>query len=123
VAVVANGMPLWQQDSDWSRALRVALEEWFHVEATATCGTDGATQQLYAEALSAAGYEVSEVVHDYEEDLTFEQVHGGVHSALPPDSIDPDRRNAFVEHLRRTLPSATTFKEAVPVRALIGIAR
>jgi trans-aconitate methyltransferase len=123
VAVVANGVPLWQQDSDWSRALRAALEEWFRVEATATCGTDRATQRRYAEALTAAGYKVVEVVHHYEEDLTFEQVLGGVHSALSPDSIPVNRRDAFVEHLRRALPPATTFTEAVPVRALVGVAR
>jgi trans-aconitate methyltransferase len=122
VAVVSNGVPLWQQDSDWSRALRAALEEWFRVEATATCGTDVATQRRYAEALTAAGYDVFEVVHDYEEDLTSEQVLGGVHSALSPDSIPVDRRGEFVEHLRRALPPATTFTEAVPVRALVGVA-
>jgi hypothetical protein len=67
VAVIANGVPLWQQDSDWSRALRAALEGWLHIEAAATCGTDAATQRRYAEALIAAGYEVFEVVHDSEE--------------------------------------------------------
>jgi SAM-dependent methyltransferase len=121
VAVVANGVPLWQQGSDWSRALRTALEEWFGVEATATCGTDGATQQRYAEALTAAGYEVFEVGHDYEEDLTFEQVLGGIHSALSPNSISVEHREAFVEHLRRALQPATIFTEAVPVRALVGV--
>jgi ubiquinone/menaquinone biosynthesis C-methylase UbiE len=28
VAVIANGTPLWQQPSEWSRALRHALEQW-----------------------------------------------------------------------------------------------
>jgi trans-aconitate methyltransferase len=123
VAVVANGVPLWQQDSDWSRALRAALEEWFRVEATATCGTDGATQRRYSEALTAAGYEVFEIFHDYEEDLTFAQVLGGVQSALSPDSIPTDRREAFVEHVRGALPPGATFTEAVPVRALVGVTR
>jgi trans-aconitate methyltransferase len=122
VAVVSNGVPLWQQDSDWSRALRTALEEWFRTEATATCGTDAATQQRYAEALTAAGYEVFEVGHDYEEVLTFEQVLGGVHSALSPDSLLVDRREEFAEHLRRALSGATNFTEAVPVRALVAVA-
>ena len=100
IAVVANGVPLWQQDSDWSRALRAALGSWFHIEATATCGTDRATQQRYAEALAAAGYEISEVVHEYEEDLGFEQVLGGVYSALSPGDLPGDRRDAFAEHVR-----------------------
>jgi trans-aconitate methyltransferase len=121
VAVVANGVPLWQQDSDWSRALRTALEEWFRADATATCGTDAATQKRYAEALTAAGYKVFEVGHDYKEDLTLEQVLGGVHSALSPDFIPVDRREAFVEHLCHALSPATTFTEAVPVRALVGV--
>jgi SAM-dependent methyltransferase len=123
VAVVSNGVPLWQHDRGWSRALRAVLEDWFRVELTGTCGTDSTIRRRYAEALAAAGYEVFEVVHDYEEDLTFEQVLGGVHSALSPGSIPLDRRDAFVEQLRRALSPATTFTEAVPVRALIGVAR
>ncbi len=123
IAVVANGVPLWQQDSDWSRALRAALGSWFHIEATATCGTDRATQQRYAEALAAAGYEISEVVHEYEEDLGFEQVLGGVYSALSPGDLPGDRRDAFAEHVRGSLAGTATFTDAVPVRALIGVAR
>ncbi|MFZ0664210.1 MAG: class I SAM-dependent methyltransferase [Acidimicrobiales bacterium] len=121
VAVISNGVPLWQQDSDWSRALRDALEGWFRVKATATCGTDIVTQRRYAEALATAGYEVSEIFYDYEAELTFEQILGGVYSSLSPDSIPIDRRDGFAEHLRRALAPTVTLAEAVPVRALVGL--
>jgi len=54
IAVIANGTPLWQQASQWSRALRGALEEWFGTTMTAMCGTDRDTQRVYAQALTAA---------------------------------------------------------------------
>ena len=73
IAVIANGVPLWQQDSEWSRCLRMALDAWFHTTTTATCGTDRATRARYANALNAAGYEVHEVVEEHEADLTLEE--------------------------------------------------
>jgi SAM-dependent methyltransferase len=39
VAVVTNGVPMWQQDSEWSRALRGCLEQRLGVRLTRTCGT------------------------------------------------------------------------------------
>jgi ubiquinone/menaquinone biosynthesis C-methylase UbiE len=79
IAVIANGTPLWQQASEWSRALRRALEEWFDTTMTAMCGTDRETQLRYAEALAATGYEVREVTHVYQDELSLEQVLGGVY--------------------------------------------
>ena len=123
VAVIANGTPLWQQGSQWSRALRGALEEWFGTTMTAMCGTDRDTQRLYAEALAAAGYDVREVTHVYQDELNLEQVLGGVYSALSPDDLRADRREAFAEHVTRSLQSTDSFIEAVPVTAVIGITR
>jgi trans-aconitate methyltransferase len=123
IAVIANGTPLWQQASEWSRALRRALEEWFDTTMTAMCGTDRETQLRYAEALAATGYEVREVTHVYQDELSLEQVLGGVYSALPPDDLPASSREAFAEHVTRSLPTTISFTEEVPVTALIGIVR
>jgi hypothetical protein len=87
---------------------------------TAMCGTDRETQLRYAEALAATGYEVREVTRVYQDELSLEQVLGGVYSALPPDASS---REAFAEHVTRSLPTTTSFTEEVPVTALIGIVR
>ncbi|MGH3149985.1 MAG: class I SAM-dependent methyltransferase [Streptosporangiaceae bacterium] len=84
IAVIANGVPLWQQDSQWSHSLRMALDAWFGTTTTATCGNDRATQARYANALSAAGYDVHEVAEEYQADLMLEEVLGGLHSAMSP---------------------------------------
>jgi SAM-dependent methyltransferase len=123
IAVIANGTPLWQQATPWSRALRRALEVWFGTAMTAMCGTDRDTQLLYTQALAAAGYEVREVTHVYHDELSLEQVLGGVYSALSPDDLRADRREAFAEHITRSLQSTSAFIETVPVTALIGITR
>lgn len=123
IAVIANGTPLWQQASAWSRALRGALEVWFGTTMTAMCGTDRDTQRVYSQALRAAGYEVREVTHEYRDELSLEQVLGGLYSALSPDDLPAGRREAFAEHVTRSLPTAEPFIEAVPVTALIAIMR
>jgi SAM-dependent methyltransferase len=122
IAIIANGTPLWQQDSEWSHRLQKALDAWFRTTTTATCGTDRATQSRYADALSAAGYEVHEAVEEYEADLTLEEVLGGIYSAVSPDDVPPDRRNAFAEHLTNALPELASYTEVVRVAALIGVA-
>ena len=121
--MIANGTPLWQQASEWSRALRRALEEWFDTTMTALCGTDRETQLRYAEALAATGYEVREVTHVYQDELNLEQVLGGVYSALSPDDLPASSREAFAEHVARSMPATTSFTENVPVTALVGIVR
>jgi hypothetical protein len=123
IAVIANGTPLWQQASRWSRALRGALEEWFGTTMTAMCGTDRDTQRVYAQALTAAGYEVREVTHVHHDELNLEQVLGGVYSALSPEDLRADRREAFAKHVTRSLQPTESFPEVVPVTALIGITR
>lgn len=119
VAVLSNGTPLWLQDSDWSRALRSALEQHFGVTVKATCGTDAEDRERYARALTAAGFgDVREIVVDYTGELTFEQVVGGVYSAIP----EPEDRAEFTERIRLALPERPSFTEAVRVVALVGTA-
>jgi ubiquinone/menaquinone biosynthesis C-methylase UbiE len=121
VAVIANGTPLWQQDSEWSRCLRTALDTWFHTTTTATCGTDHATQVRYVQALAAAGYEVHEVVEEYDAELSLDEVLGGLYSAVSPDDVPSARRQAFAAHIMKALPDLSSFTERVRVDAIIGI--
>jgi len=123
VAVLANGTPLWLQDSEWSRALRSALEAHFGWELKATCGTDDEARRRYADSLRAAGFEeVREIAIEYRDDLDLDQVIGGFLSATSPDLLSELRdRSAFTDRLRRTLPPPP-YTEVVPVVALVGLA-
>lgn len=123
IAVIANGTPIWQQDSDWSRSLRWAIDSWFNVTTSATCGTDQATQARYKDAIIAAGFEVDEVVEEYQATLTFEQILGSLYSAFSPGDVPADRRQGFAQHIQRALPAQESFVENIRVHALIGLCR
>jgi len=86
VTVVTNGTPLSLQDSTWSRALRGVLEAWSGTKTTGTCGTDEQSQQRYREALTGAGFDVLTAGVDYTAELNFDQIGGGLCSALPSTS-------------------------------------
>ncbi|MEW2393776.1 class I SAM-dependent methyltransferase [Streptomyces venezuelae] len=119
IAVVANGTPLWLQDSAWSRALRAGLEDHFGTRLEATCGTSARDRRRYAEALRSAGYtEVRDTVIDYSDELDFDELIGGVCSAIPADEL-PDDRAAFAEQIRRSLPPGP-YLETIEVSALVG---
>ncbi|MEV6282722.1 class I SAM-dependent methyltransferase [Kribbella sp. NPDC051770] len=121
IMVVANGIPLWLQDSDWSRALRDWLSDWFGTRPTDSCGTDDATQQLYRESLTANGFEVSKIELDYADELDFDHLLGGIYSALPVDRLPPpDERPQIAAELREVLHPHRPYVEQVPVRALLG---
>ena len=121
VMVVANGIPLWLQDSDWSRALREWLSDWLGANPANSCGTDNATQQRYRQSLTANGFEVSEVELDYADELDFDHLLGGVYSALPVDRLpSPEERPQIAAELREVLHPYRPYIEQVPVRALLG---
>ncbi|MGI8448119.1 MAG: class I SAM-dependent methyltransferase [Streptosporangiaceae bacterium] len=70
LAVIANGTPLWQQPSEWSQALRHALEQWLGTRLESRCGTDQQSRHLYQAALRAAGFtRIHEESSDYDSDL------------------------------------------------------
>jgi ubiquinone/menaquinone biosynthesis C-methylase UbiE len=119
VAVIANGTPLWLQDEPWSRALRAALEHHFGRPLTRTCGTDDATQHRYRTALTAAGFEVGQQSVEYSDDLRFDQLLGGVYSAMGPDQLPPDRP-AFAARIRQAVDPETCFREHIRVHILTG---
>jgi hypothetical protein len=116
LAVIANGTPLWQQTSDWSRALRQALEQWLGTRLESGCGTDPQSRQRYQAALDEAGFtDLNEVSVDYASELSFDEVIGGLYSAMASSMLPPpDRRAAFAGHIRsaiglaRDTPSQST---------------
>ncbi|MFB8238117.1 class I SAM-dependent methyltransferase [Kitasatospora purpeofusca] len=121
IAVVANGTPLWLQENNWSPALRAGLERHFGTGLAPSCGTLAQDRDRYRRALRAAGLaEVREVVVEYTDDLTLEQIVGGVHSAVPADRLPaPEDRPAFAEYVRQCLPAGRdTFTEHVRVAIL-----
>ena len=122
LAVVANGTPLWRQPAPWSRALRQGLEQWLDTSLVSCCGTDAAARERYRDALIAAGFtRVHEQAFDYSADLGFDELIGGVYSAMGGSSFpSPDQRAAFEEHIRRAVGPADQFTEHVSVAALIG---
>ncbi|MET9398378.1 class I SAM-dependent methyltransferase [Kitasatospora sp. NPDC002965] len=124
VAVIANGTPVWAQDTDWSRALRSVLEDHFGRPAATSCGTATDDRDRYARALAAAGFaDVGETVLDYEDALTPDQLLGTVYSAIPaPELPAPADRPAFAARLLAALPEPGDrgYPEQVRVSVLTG---
>lgn len=122
VAVIANGAPLWLQDSTWSRALRRCLEHHFDTELTASCGTAEKDRLRYAQALEDAGFsDVQSTAVSYTDELTFDQIIGGLYSAIPAEQLPAaSQRPAFEERIRQALPGDERFTERVHVSVLVG---
>jgi trans-aconitate methyltransferase len=118
VAVITNGIPMWLQDSAWSRALRSFLEQWLGRPTSRTCGTDDASQQRYRDTMTEAGLDVTETRYDYTAELDLDHLIGGIYSALP---LPPaGQRPAFADQIRRAVAPHAPFTEPVPVRMLLG---
>lgn len=122
IAVIANGTPLWLQDTAWSRALRSCLEQHFGTELTASCGTADQDRIRYAQALEDAGFsDVRSTTVSYPDELTFQQVIGGLYSAIPAAQLPgAEQRPAFEYGIRKALPHAEPFPEQVHVSVLVG---
>ncbi|WP_027863537.1 class I SAM-dependent methyltransferase [Marmoricola sp. URHB0036] len=121
IAVLTNGIPLWLQDSPWSQALRQFLQDWFGTTLQRRCGSDSATQLEYADSLRSAGLVVTESVVEYADELTLEQMIGGVYSALSVTQLpSAERRPAFDQGLADALASHGPLVENVPVAMIIG---
>ena len=124
VAVVANGTPLWLQDSAWSRALRDHLERWLGRPLRSWCGLDPASREGFRRQLHAAGFRTAEVHLDYTERLSFEHIVGNLYSAMSPEQLPvlADRAH-FERRLRAALYTAAAdgrFVEEVRVSVLVG---
>lgn len=121
VAVITNGTPLWLQDSPWSQALRGFLEQWLGTTPTSACGTDEASQQRYREAMTAAGFDLTEASVEYTGELDLDRLVGSLYSALPVQRLPPpDQRAAFAGQIRRAMAPREHFTELIQVKMLLG---
>ena len=121
IAVVTNGLPLWLQDSDWSRALRATLGDWLGQPLTSPCGTDEASHERYRTSLVDAGYVAGTQTVDYRSTLTPDEIIGGVYSALSEDRLPPNgERPAFESRLRTAIEPHAPYVEPVRVTLLTG---
>lgn len=124
VAVVTNGVPLWLQDNEWSRALRDVLTDWLGWRPADPCGTDDEAQRRYADALTAAGYATVVRTVDYSGELDLGQIVGGVLSAVSADRLPgPTQRARLTERIMTTLRPHLPCVELVRVTVLGGIRR
>ncbi|MFF0148685.1 hypothetical protein [Amycolatopsis sulphurea] len=118
---MTNGLPLWSQESAWSRALGEVLAGWFDRPLTATCGTDEISQTRYGESLAAAGYAVDNGVIEYRGELTLDQIAGGVYSALSKGSLPAHQdRAAFADRIRMAIEPHAPSVEPVSVKIVTG---
>ena len=120
IAVVTNGTPLWQQETDWSQALRDFLERWLGTTLSYACGTDEESQRRYSDDLAAAGLQVSTTAVDYVVSLDMDQLVGSVYSAMGTRIPAAGQRPAFAEQLRASLAPYDHFRERVHVAILVG---
>lgn len=123
LAIIANGTPLWLQDTAWSAALRGFMQRWLGTRPTNHCGTDEATRSIYRRELTAVGYSVEEIRVDYIDTLTLDQIVGGVFSALSDRIPEPGDRARFRNELEQALTGTGPYLEQVSVRSLIAHSR
>lgn len=121
IAILTNGAPLWLQATRWSQALKGTLERWLGTTLSYSCGTDQQAQDRYAGALSDAGYDVRREAVDYDDDLTIDQIIGGVLSAASADKVSrPNQRKIIANNIRRAVAPHGPFREHVRVAIIIG---
>lgn len=123
LAIIANGHPLWLQDTAWSRVLKAFLERWLGIRLTGHCGTDDDTRSVYRHEMTTLGYDVEEIRVDYTDILTLDQIVGGVFSAMSGRLPAANDRNRFASEVAGALADAAPYVEHVPVRVLIGHVR
>jgi SAM-dependent methyltransferase len=122
VAVLTNGVPLWSQDTAWSRRLRQFLHDWLGHRPRPNCGSDPLSHQENRRALLAAGYtDITETTVVYRDELDADHVIGQLCSAMPADRPPPPAdRPAFTDGVRRALGSEPSYTDHVEVTTLLG---
>lgn len=113
VAIIANGVPIWRHDTDWSWALRAELERRLGGDG-GSCGTSDTDRAAYRNALLATGFaDVDDATISYNAVINAGFAIGNVRSALSEGQASVDLDSA----LRAVLPTGD-FIEPVPVRIL-----
>jgi SAM-dependent methyltransferase len=123
LAIIANGTPLWLQDTPWSAALRAFMQTRLGVSPTNHCGTDDDTRSVYRRELTAIGYNVDQIRVSYTDTLTLDQIVGGVFSAMSDRIPERSDRARFATELGQALAGTDPFLEHVDVRTLVALRR
>jgi ubiquinone/menaquinone biosynthesis C-methylase UbiE len=120
LAIIANGVPLWQQDTDWSRVLLRHVQARFGAQAGhAGCGTSEADRAAYRAHLERHGYRdiVASAVTS-EHPLGTDAIVGGLFSALDPEQVTELADTGFERDLRAELDDLGPLREEVTVHVL-----
>lgn len=124
VAVIANGTPIWLQESHWSGALRRFLQQRFNSDLSGSCYTDDATLARCRGDLEAAGFTTAECTMNVHEAVSADWLFGNLMSAMPPDWLPgQSSRTAFAAELTKALRSGQAtgdFVDEVPVSIVVG---
>lgn len=123
IAVIANGVPVWLQETPWARAIVATSRKWFGELNFPSCGTSDPDRARYRELLTSAGYTVDELRFPYDEEFTTSEVIGSFYSAAPLERLSAAQRPEFDQDLRTALETAQPdgrFVEHVDVRVLLA---
>jgi trans-aconitate methyltransferase len=123
IAVIANGVPVWLQETPWARAIVAVSRKWFGELTFPSCGTSDEDRARYRDLLESAGYTVGELCFPYGEAFTTTEVIGSFYSAAPLEKLSAAQRPEFDRDLRTALEAAQPdgrFVEHVDVRVLLA---
>jgi SAM-dependent methyltransferase len=121
VAVLAHGLPVWLQDSDWSRALKAALEGWLGRPLVSACGTDATSRARYRALLTEADYaDVRESRVDDPQETDVDWLVGHLYSALGGSLPAPQDRPAFRAMIERAVAPHAPLIDQVGVTLVAG---
>jgi SAM-dependent methyltransferase len=126
VAVIANGLPLWLYDTDWSRAVRECMFDWFgatpedRARPADYCGLDATSRAGYRSALVEVGYDVDESAVEYEAEFGVEELIGNLLSSMGTRLPSPAERLELGRRIREAVHPRVRFPEPVRVATLIG---
>jgi trans-aconitate methyltransferase len=120
LAIIANGVPLWQQDTEWSRVLLRHVQARYGAQVgRAGCGTSEADRATYRTHLERHGYtDIVASAITSEHALETDDIVGGFFSALDPEQVEALAGTAFERDLRAELDGLGPLREAVTVHVL-----
>ncbi|WP_166659306.1 class I SAM-dependent methyltransferase [Labedaea rhizosphaerae] len=121
LAIIANGIPLWQQDTEWSRVLlRHVRAQLGPTAGGGGCGTSEADRAAYQRKLAEHGYtDITTSAVSREHPITTDEIVGGLYSALDPELVN---HNGFEQALRSELDALGPKTEQVTVHILAATA-
>jgi ubiquinone/menaquinone biosynthesis C-methylase UbiE len=122
LGVITQGLPLWLQDSAWSRALNRYLTNWVG-PLRSTCGTDRQTLAERRALMLQVGYRQVETFEYHDQvDIDPDYVIGNLYSAMSQHQIAAADRPRFERDLRAALElhKGVPLVERIEASLLVG---